>query len=208
MVYLNKSILFDISLLKKYLTLELEEFIEDELYAYLHKEKIKNKIKNKIYELFNYDSFVYKTMDENICIFKHMRGKKEGHFCTRKINTNLIDGKKDYLCTIHSKKHVPKKKLNKKPVRVVNDISIMKLKNEKKNFAKKMDTSNFENKNNKRDHCFSLKNKNGNNKIYVGNSGLFIISDIIKCYNIINNNHYIGQQIINIPKIAFENKIR
>lgn len=42
-------------------------------------------------------------MDDNHCVFKYTRGKKSGNFCCKKINTNLEDNKKYYLCCSHSK---------------------------------------------------------------------------------------------------------
>lgn len=49
-------------------------------------------------------------MNNRNCTYKHLRGKNEGNFCCRKINTNIEDGKEDYLCCIHSKKHIPQKR--------------------------------------------------------------------------------------------------
>lgn len=56
--------------------------------------------------------FWYKNCSDNVCTFIHRTGKKEGYMCHRKIRTNLVNGKKDNLCCIHSKKHIPKKRYN------------------------------------------------------------------------------------------------
>lgn len=55
-------------------------------------------------------------MDENYCVHKFTKGKKEGYYCSKKINTNLESGEsKDFLCCKHSKKHIPKKKIKHQP---------------------------------------------------------------------------------------------
>lgn len=116
MVCLNENISFNIKTLKKNLYSELKTIVDD--YDHILNDKLilslKNNIEKKIKELFHNDHFIYLNMNNNICTFKHKRGSKDGFFCTRKINTNLIDDKKDYLCCRHSKKHIPKKKENKK----------------------------------------------------------------------------------------------
>lgn len=115
MVYLNENISFNISLLKKNLCHELENFIEDQLDYYLDKEKIKkikNNMKKKINYLLNNDYFIYKTMNKTLCTFKHERGKNAGYFCCKK--NNLNNPKQVYLCVKHDKNHIPKKKKNEK----------------------------------------------------------------------------------------------
>lgn len=116
MVYLNKNISFNIKSLKKELTLEMQDLMDD--YDHILDEKkvlsLKNKIEKKIDKLFFSDHFIYLTMNERHCTFKHKRGNNEGYFCCKNIRTNLGGQKDDYLCCTHSKKHTPKKRKQKK----------------------------------------------------------------------------------------------
>lgn len=116
MVFLNENISFNIKSLKKRLTLELQNFMEE--YEHIIKDDklnfLKDKIEEKVKSLFSNDHFVYLSMDNNLCTYKYKRGKNEGYYCCKRIRTNLPDDKKDYLCSIHSKKHIPKKKKKNK----------------------------------------------------------------------------------------------
>src|SRR5215216_6435356 len=93
----------------------MENYFEEEIYA----ENIENKkkimgniIKEKTNDIKS-NHFWYVNSSSNICTHIHKRGKKEGFMCHRKINTNLNGHKPDYLCCIHSKNHIPKKKIKK-----------------------------------------------------------------------------------------------
>lgn len=124
MVCLNENISFNVKSLRNKLTLEMKSFIDD--YDHLLKDEkyvlsLKNKIEKKIKDLFLDNYFIYLTMNEDICSFKHKRGKNEGFICSKLIKTNIEDNKKDYLCCTHSKKHIPKKRINKKELTLKNN---------------------------------------------------------------------------------------
>lgn len=145
MVCLNKNISFDKNKLKKniqnelaeeinnnfYLNnmpslIKLEKYIKLELNDFIIK-KVNKLINNKIDKLFSNDYFIYKNMDENVCVHKFQKGKKEGYFCTKKITKN--GDKSKYVCTQHNKNHIPKKKIIKnKQINSItnksNDISL------------------------------------------------------------------------------------
>lgn len=124
MVILNEHIRFNINGLRKRLSQDIGELIRHSLEFYMKKEqiekvadKVEKRIKNKLIE----DHFVYLNMDDNLCTYKFKRGKHYGKYCCRKINTNLPPfSSKDYLCTRHSKIHIPKK-------RERNSIKILKI---------------------------------------------------------------------------------
>lgn len=125
MVCLNENISFNINSLKKELILEMKKLISFSFNTLLEEEKVnlsnnekvtflEEKIENKVTSLFHNDNFIYLTMNNKHCSFKHQRGNNEGYFCSKKIRTNLEGQKKDYLCCLHSKKHIPKKRKEKK----------------------------------------------------------------------------------------------
>lgn len=72
-------------------------------------------------------------MNPNLCTFKHKKGSKEGYFCCKNIRTNIIDGKKDFLCCKHSKKHIPKKRKEKKKQSNKDESLYFKIKNQDEN---------------------------------------------------------------------------
>lgn len=117
MVCLNENISFNIKTLKNNLSEEMKNFIDE--YDHVLDEKtilsLKNNIEKKIKSLFNFDFFIYKNMNANLCTFKHKRGNNEGYFCCKKIRKNKQDG--TFLCANHNKKNKPIKR-NKK-----NDVS-------------------------------------------------------------------------------------
>jgi hypothetical protein len=115
MVYLNENISFNIKTLKQSLTIEFQSLLDkyDNIINDDIIESLKGELEKKVNTLFSNDKFVYLNMNENHCTHKYRKGTKDGHFCGRKINTNLIDNKKDYLCCSHSKKHIPKKRKEK-----------------------------------------------------------------------------------------------
>jgi hypothetical protein len=90
----------------------MNEYFNDEVLC--QDINMKKKIlENKIDEKMNFvksNNFWYINSSEKVCTFIHKRGKKEGYMCHRKINTNIGDVKPDFLCSIHSKLHIPKKK--------------------------------------------------------------------------------------------------
>lgn len=91
-------------------------------------------IKDTIKNSFSNDYFIYINMKDDLCTHKFKKGMKEGHLCTKKINTNLPENsKKDFLCVRHSKKHIPKKKNNsKKKLKVLDnstEINVISSKN-------------------------------------------------------------------------------
>jgi hypothetical protein len=118
MTCLNDKLQINIKQLKTIFIEEINYIIDNELYYIDEKKidenrkiKLKNNIIKEIKNKINEDNFIYRIMDDNYCTFKHKRGKNDGKFCSKKINTNLEIGyKKDYLCCTHSKKHIPKKR--------------------------------------------------------------------------------------------------
>lgn len=202
MVCLNENISFNIKSLKTNLSLKLKTIIDD--YDHILNDNIilslKNNIEKKIKELFNNDHFIYINMNNNICTFKHKRGSKDGFFCTRKINTNLINDEKDYLCCRHSKKHIPRKKENRK---VISKNITLNAKNEhpdfkniKKDLEKKVSSKNNLHENihvynisriyNNKNKIWKKYGKRSYKKIFLGNSEFLDFSKIFK--NILNLN--------------------
>lgn len=116
MVCLNENISFNVKTLKKNLSLELKDIIDtyDNILDKKIVSSLKNKIEKKIKELFWNDHFIYLNMNPNLCVHKYKKGNNEGYLCSKKIKTNLEGQNKDYLCCLHSKKHIPKKRKEKK----------------------------------------------------------------------------------------------
>lgn len=105
--------------LRKNISKEINEMIRLEFDYFIEKkilEKIYRKINEKTKEMFSNNHFLYLNMDDTVCTHIFKRGRREGYFCQKKIRTNIEDNSKDYLCTKHSKKHVPKKRLKKNEV--------------------------------------------------------------------------------------------
>ncbi|KAI7855790.1 hypothetical protein BDC45DRAFT_77086 [Circinella umbellata] len=93
----------------------MEKYFEDEVLCKTKEKKQKMMgtiIKEKI-EKTNTTHFWHLNSSSNVCTYVHKRGKKEGYICHKKIRTNILDGKPDYLCSTHSKKHIPKKRTKK-----------------------------------------------------------------------------------------------
>lgn len=185
MVCLNDSLLFNKKKLIYNIPKELNESIRLNFNIYFHNndelknifEKIYKNINDKTKDLFSSDNFIYINMDDNHCTHKFKRGKKEGYICHKKINTNLKDEKKDYLCCAHSKKHVTKKKFNKKQKEKENIIkNNLKINISNPDFLhlKKDDNIYFNYKKNKR-----IKKKK-NKRIFICNGGTINIGKIIK----------------------------
>lgn len=143
MVCLNDNIPVNYIQMKKLIALELNDIIEHELY-YIEdideekKDKIKKNIVKEMKNKLNTDFFIYRIINNNYCTFKHAKGKKEGYFCCKRITEN--GDNENFVCTIHNKKHIPKKKvgdinkintknINNKPINNFNDI--IKINNQK-----------------------------------------------------------------------------
>lgn len=111
MVCLNENISFKKLVLRDNLNKEIIQAIrlnsELDLDENIFK-KIKNIIHYKFKELFSNNYFLYINMDDNVCSHMFKRGKKEGHFCHKKITSN--GNRENYVCTIHNKNHKPQKK--------------------------------------------------------------------------------------------------
>lgn len=121
MGYLNENLSINVKKLGKNIEKELDFIIYNELYYALDiseekMQKIKNNIIKEMKNQIRTEYFMYKIMDENKCVYKHNRGKNDGFFCHKKINTKIKEGTKDFLCCTHSKKHIPKKR------KVINNI--------------------------------------------------------------------------------------
>jgi hypothetical protein len=90
----------------------MQQYFNNEILLKTTEEKkdIMNKIikekENKIKE----NHFWYYNSSPNVCTFIHKRGKKQGFMCHKKIRTNLNGEKADFLCSTHSKLHIPKNK--------------------------------------------------------------------------------------------------
>lgn len=224
MVFLNNFIPINLKQMEEVMVEELKNIIENELYlldivfpnlkevlkinenVYNKKlNKIKNNMLKKFKESLKIDHNIYRIMDNNYCSFKHKRGNKEGHFCCKKIRTNIIDGKEDFLCCTHSPKHVPKKRIKKSNNTTSNCITenVLNIK-EKNKISKSAENINIDkyedihekrkikdniiiNSKNinlnqiKKNYKKNAKNaKNTKNKLYYGNSGPFIFNNIIK----------------------------
>jgi hypothetical protein len=182
MVCLNKSLFFNKNKLKENLIKEINYSIKLDFNVFYNDKELKNifnminkHISLKIKDLFASDHFIYVNLDDNICSHKFMKGKNEGYFCQKKIRTNIIDGRKDFLCCSHSKLHISKKRISKK-----NDNLNLKLKSYTNTMTDKCATSDiyrnilFNNSTN----YFKISNqskmkfkkfKKRQNKIYLGN---------------------------------------
>ncbi len=160
MICLNESINFNKKNLEKNLVNELGQMIKLEFELDLDNriiEKINKSIKDKINQCFNYDHFIYKNMDNKYCTHKYKRGKQDGYFCCKKINTNLNGKDKDYLCASHSKIHIPKKRIDKNTGTAINTA---------------IGKSNYDNRK-------IFKKKKNKKNIYICNYGLLNISKIL-----------------------------
>jgi hypothetical protein len=87
----------------------IKNIMQEVMNEYFNDEVLENKIDEKM-NFVKSNNFWYINSSEKVCTFIHKRGKKEGYMCHRKINTNIGDVKPDFLCSIHSKLHIPKKK--------------------------------------------------------------------------------------------------
>lgn len=183
MVFLNKYITIDKLKMKKNLIKNVVDNINRKYYLYnipglekidfkIKEEtsmKIKNDvneiIKNTIKNLFENDNFIYINMKDDLCTYKHKKGKNEGYICCKRITKN--GNKEKYVCTIHNKKYISKKR-NK------SNNSIFK---KDVNISFKYDiNSTFKNKN----KIYKNKFKRNNNKIFICNSGVIDFKNIIK----------------------------
>lgn len=114
MVCLNSKIPVNLNTLENVIYNRLNAILDNELDHLLEKktiEKVKTNVLKILTKEMKTDNFIYNIIHEDNCGFKHRRGKNDGKFCCRKSKTNIKDGKKDYLCSVHSKKHIPKTKI-------------------------------------------------------------------------------------------------
>lgn len=114
MVCLNKYISFNKIKLRNNINNYLSEHIRLDLILNLDEikiDKIKTMMNKTINDYFSDDHQIYLSMDDNLCTYKHKKGKNEGKFCCKKITKN--GDKNKYICTIHNKNHTPKKRLKK-----------------------------------------------------------------------------------------------
>jgi hypothetical protein len=119
-------------------------------------------MKNIVNEKINFvktNHFWYTNSSDDICTFIHKRGKKEGHMCHKRIRINISDEKQDYLCSTHSKKHIPKKRT----IKLVNTNVIIS----DYDYKRKKDV--------KKIRKYKIKQR----KIYVCNGGLLDLSKIL-----------------------------
>jgi hypothetical protein len=166
-VSINKNTM--INSIKNIMKKVMEEYFENESLTKNKNKLVENIIKTNIDKIKD-KYFWYLNSSENTCIHIYKRGKNEGFMCQKKIKTNLVDNKSDYLCCKHSKKHIPKKR------------------KEKTNPAHKCVTYNVKDKslnkikiiNNKKDLKNICKKKNKKNKkILICNSGILDIGKLI-----------------------------
>lgn len=122
--------------------LKLESEIKSELTMIIIN-NMKSLITKKINNLFSSDHFIYLNMDDNICTYKHKRGKNDGKFCCKKITKK---GNKDkYVCRIHNKEHKPEKRLVSRKdnvQKVHNDLNHISIHNMKINKNRKYNNTN------------------------------------------------------------------
>jgi hypothetical protein len=114
MVLLNIDITINrnsmINSIKKIMQNVMEQYMENKSYVKDENKLIDSIIKTEV-EKIKDKHFWYINASENVCTYVHKkRGKKEGHMCHKRINTNLEGAKKDYLCCTH-KRHVLRKEI-------------------------------------------------------------------------------------------------
>lgn len=213
MVCLNENISFNIKSLKKNLSLEIQNFMEE--YEYLIKDKkitfLKEQIHKKINSLFNLDHFIYINMNENHCTYKHKRGRNEGYFCCKKIRSN--NPKKVFLCVKHDKDHVPlrRKKKNNKEQKYSNnnDVNIQFKTFEKEELKKE----NYDNRKNRNDKLLNFKSldkeTNKENKKEIKKSSLDLKENLFLKNKNFNINFLNNEKNLKVNSlISFDNKIK
>lgn len=213
MVYLNKMINIDMKELEMVLLEKMSNIIEHDLY-YINeinenqKEIIKNNMIKEIKKEIKNDNFIFRIMAKDRCTFKHNRGKHDGSFCHKHITNN--GDKINYLCTIHNKNRITKKKIKynlsektisiNKSIKMINNINKSDIL-----FKKKINNNKLINKNiyikgfnmkrfknclrlynniiykDKEDHIYTLKQYRNDNFKYLNN---------IKNNSYLYNNNY------------------
>lgn len=229
---LNEKLPIDYRYLRKIFVDELDIIVNDVLF-YVDdiknekKEKIKNNIISEFKNRINNNNIIERIIHKDHCIHKYNKGKKDGNICCKKITMN--GNKKKYVCTIHNKDHIPKKKIIKNDT---NNISINKSislfnKNNEANIISTLSSSSVNKKYIKlKKISFTEKHKNKNKSNYVKNFNIINFNKEIKnfynnyentickyrenslCKNIINNGCCIYKHIENeIPLHVYNNKI-
>lgn len=207
MVCLNENLTINIKQMKNIFISKLDNIIEHELHYIegindIKKDKIKNAIIKEIKNEMNTDYFMYSIMDDKYCTYKHSRGKKEHQFCCKKITNN--GNSKKYVCTIHNKLHIPKKKVNfnisDKNINIMdkyenngyNNLKLIEYKNidpilESKNKKKRKNINSKMIKNNDKHNTIIRKNINSkmliNKKIYIKDFDMKKLKNSLKIYN-------------------------
>lgn len=116
---LNEKLPIDYFILRKIFIEELKNIINNEL-EYVDviknekKERIKNNIINDFKNRINTNCIIERVIHKDYCIHRYNRGKNEGNICCKRV-TNKGDRNK-YVCRIHNKNHIPKKKILNEPV--------------------------------------------------------------------------------------------
>lgn len=130
MVVLNDFLPINILSLKIHITNKLKEVLNEELDNFIEdvkKKRIMEKIIENIKDTLSSDYFLYLIMHDNYCTHKFKKGKKEGHYCAKKIKSN--NSKKMYLCCKHDPGHIPVTKIKNNmeknnDLHIINNINI------------------------------------------------------------------------------------
>lgn len=167
-ISINKNTM--INSIKNLMKKVMEEYFENESLTKNKKKLIENIIKENVNKVRD-KHFWYSNSSENVCTYIFKRGKNEGFMCQKKIKTNLIDNKPDYLCCKHSNKHIPKKRKEKT---IITHVCVTNSVKDK--LSNKIKIIN----NNKKDFKNIYKKKNKKNKkIFICNSGIIDIGKLI-----------------------------
>lgn len=176
MVLLNEEFLVDkvsiINNIKGIMEEVMVNYFYDEIIIKdIYKKKVlfNNIIKDKL-EYVKSNNFWYLNTSRTICTHIFKKGKSEGYMCHKKIRTNLEGQKEDYLCSTHSKKHVPKKRLKKSVKNITKSIENSFSNIHKKDYCNKL----YKDKN----KIIKKKEKKRYKKIFICNSGKLNFSNI------------------------------
>lgn len=112
MVVLNEVLPIDYNNMKKKLWKKLDRkvlkilndlFYKDENNK--HIEYLRKTFINELKDTMNSDYFLYCSLNNNYCIHKYKRGKRDGKICGAKIFINPNDNSQIYLCSRHCKNY-------------------------------------------------------------------------------------------------------